>query len=553
MRPRKWIFPLALLCAFSLHLFGFVFVTLTKQQNDSVKAFASDYQTRVQNASGTPFMHRPYYGDSTVISRSYSYFDHDQPWYSNDGIFVRYDGVKWTGASIMSCTGYVNCYDGHNGYDLNMSFEPVLSVAAGTVTRAGWYNPLNHNDGFGLWVAVDHGNGYLSTYGHLSAITVANGDSVGAQWQLGVSGTTGASTGPHLHLSVFDLPGWQATDPFGWDGGYSDPNSVADNYLWVSDPASSTQVPNLNQNNSAVYPGATLVDDGGAGWSSTGSWSSATESTDINGNLHYTSTSSTAVTATATWQPTLPTDGYYEVGVFVDDTHASSSWVPYTVYSADPNNISAQLTHVIYVDESHIGTFQGPYGWENTGPKWVALGTYYFRASMNGRVVVNNATGESNEQLSADGVEFVPTPDYAALPYDEAFASTALPHVITPGSLLPMNITVQNSGLDTWSAGGSNQVTLGYRWLDSSGKPLDSSLVNTNSVGQLPDDIAPNGSVTIPIRTFTPIKPGTYQLVYDMEQSNGAGGETWFSSRGALPLTLPVTIVPPVHRTPFHP
>ncbi len=120
----------------------------------------------------TPFMHRPYYGSRTIAQRTVSFVDHDRPWYDNDGVFVRYDGAKWTNVSIGSCIGGVNCYDGHNGYDLNLRYEPVLSVAAGTVIRAGWYNPLNHASALGLWAAVDHGNGFVTAYGHLSALTV---------------------------------------------------------------------------------------------------------------------------------------------------------------------------------------------------------------------------------------------------------------------------------------------------------------------------------------------------------------------------------------------
>src|SRR5205085_3341237 len=95
---------------------------------------------------------------------------------------------------------------------------------------------------------------------------------------------------------------------------------------------------------STVYPDATMVDDGGSGWSSTGNWTSDTSSTAIKGSLHWAPTSNGGATATATWQvgaglaPALAADGYYEVGVFVNDTHASSSWAPYTVYSADPNH-----------------------------------------------------------------------------------------------------------------------------------------------------------------------------------------------------------------------
>ena len=80
-----------------------------------------------------PFMRRPYYGNMTISQRTVSFVDHDKPWYANDKIFVRYDGKRWDNTPIGACSGGINCYDGHNGYDLNMSFEPVLSAAPAPV------------------------------------------------------------------------------------------------------------------------------------------------------------------------------------------------------------------------------------------------------------------------------------------------------------------------------------------------------------------------------------------------------------------------------------
>lgn len=381
--------------------------------------------SRLVAGASAPFLHRPYYGSQSVLSRTVSFVDHDKPWYVPDGLFVRFDGQRWSGDSIVNCARGVSCYDGHNGYDLNLWFEPVLSAAAGIVTRAGWYNPLDHNSSFGLWVAIDHGNGFTTAYGHLSAITVAVGDHVGVQWQIGTSGTTGASTGPHLHMSTYYLPYWQATDPFGWRGNYPDPNVVPDRYLWVNRPGTAYTVPQLSAYRNAVYPGAILVDDGGAGWSSTGTWYRAATRTGINGFLHWTPSTSNVVTATATWRPNIPANGYYEVGVFVDDSYASSSWATFTVYSADPNHPGVELRHNVYVDQSHIGLFQGPFGTVNTGPQWISIGTYYFRKSMNGRVFLSNATGVAGQEIAADGVEFARIGTQL---------STGTPAMATPGS-----------------------------------------------------------------------------------------------------------------------
>src|SRR5579863_1432347 len=531
---------LIVLVAIVAAIAGPIAFTRAASQQAQLQANPHITQSKPQFATPTPFMHRPYYGDKTVAQRTTSFVDHDKPWYVNDGIFVRYDGMKWTNVPIGSCTGGVNCYDGHNGYDLNLWYEPVLSVAAGMVIRAGWYDPLNHQSALGLWAAIDHHNGYYTAYGHLSALTVSVGEQVGIQWQLGTSGTSGSSTGPHLHMATYYAPNWDATDPFGWTGNYPDPNVVPDNYLWVDNPGTTNTIPVLSSNGSAVYPGATLVDDGGQGWSSTGTWNAATSSTDIKGELHWTPTTSGSATATATWQPQLAADGYYEVGVFVDDNHASSSWAPYIVYSADPNNPNNMVSHIVYVDETHIGSFQGPYGWENTGPQWISLGTYYFRASMPGRIALSNTTGENGPQVAADGAEFAPTTIQApptTKAYAESFSQTSLPGTLTPGAVMQLNVGAQNAGTLSWSSTGSAQVTLGYHWLDSAGNVVSAGLPAPAALGILPADVPPGGSVTVPITLNTPVLAGSYKLVYDFQQQGVS-----FTSRGATPLTMPVTI-----------
>ncbi len=503
-------------------------VTTTQAQTAQTNMY------HIPTTAPTPFLHRPYYGNQTILQRTISFVDHDKPWYVDDGIFVRYDGKRWTNATISSCTAGVNCYDGHNGYDLNLHYESVLSAAAGTVIRAGWYNPLDHNSSLGLWVAIDHGNGYATAYGHLSAITVQVGDQVGTQWQIGTSGTTGASTGPHLHMATYYLPYWQATDPFGWTGNYADPNIVPDNYLWVSDPGSNGTVPLLSSNGSAVYPGATLVDDGGAGWSSTGNWQVASSSTDIGGSMHWTTTTSGNATATASWQPTLHANGYYEVGVFVDDNHASSSWSPFTVYSADSNHPNTEISHTIYLDQSHIGAFQGPFSWENTGPQWVGLGTYYFNSSMSGRVVLSNGTDVTGEQLGADGVEFVPVSVQATPPapiYNFSVISDNTPVIAGASGSLNVNLTLKNTSNFTWDASGNSAVQPLYRWQNAQGQTIATGTLT------LPQNVDAGNTVTLSATIHTPTQSGTYTLQWDMNQ-----GSIVFSQHGATPFTRQLTI-----------
>src|ERR1700731_3701703 len=82
----------------------------------------------------------------------------------------------------------------HTGIDFRGTFgEPIHATAAGTVTSAGW------SGGYGQMVEVDHGNGLATRYGHLSEIDVKVGQSIRIGQVVGRLGSTGRSTGPHLH------------------------------------------------------------------------------------------------------------------------------------------------------------------------------------------------------------------------------------------------------------------------------------------------------------------------------------------------------------------
>ncbi len=85
----------------------------------------------------------------------------------------------------------------HPGVDLRESIgAPARATAAGKVIAAGW------RGGYGNMVEIDHGNGLTTRYGHLSAILVTEGQSVEARDIIGRVGSTGRSTGPHLHYEV---------------------------------------------------------------------------------------------------------------------------------------------------------------------------------------------------------------------------------------------------------------------------------------------------------------------------------------------------------------
>jgi murein DD-endopeptidase MepM/ murein hydrolase activator NlpD len=85
----------------------------------------------------------------------------------------------------------------HTGLDFRGNIgEPVRATAAGKVVTAGW------SGGYGKMVEIDHGNGLSTRYGHLSAIDVAEGQTVRIGQMIGKVGTSGRSTGPHLHYET---------------------------------------------------------------------------------------------------------------------------------------------------------------------------------------------------------------------------------------------------------------------------------------------------------------------------------------------------------------
>lgn len=498
----------------------------------SDRAHPSHTQTPVTQAP-VPFLHNPFYGSANFLSRVNSYFDHDKPWYANDRVFVRYDGKRWKGkdTSVVNCDSGRSCYDGHNGYDLRMRFEPVLSAADGVVLNAGWYNPLNHNDSFGLWASINHENGFINVYGHLSALTVSTGEHVGTQWQIGTTGTTGSSTGPHLHFGTYYYPSWQATDPFGWSGHSPDPNTVADYNLWSSG-TNVTPVPLLATQGQKLAPGAILVDDSGPGWSSTGQWSTASAKSDINGSLHWADTTKGSTSATATWQTQLPADGYYEVGAFVDDNHASSGWASYTITSSDPTQPTKSVTHHVEVDQEHVGIFQNAFGSVNTAAQWIGLGTYFFKSGQPASVTLDNATGEDNQHIAADGIEFAPlTPPV----YNFMVSQDSTPAHMLTGSSTTVNLTLTNTSSFPWPAEGLNAVQISYRWLDSQGHTLISS-----SPISLARDLPVNATVSSSVIVQAPVQAGNYTLQWDLIQDTRV-----FSQQGAQPKNDSVTITDP--------
>ena len=97
-------------------------------------------------------------------------------------------------------------YDYHPGIDIGNDYgAPIYAGASGQVEFAGWFG------GYGRYVKISHGYGYETAYGHMSSIAVSSGDYVKKGEVIGYVGSTGYSTGPHLHYEV--IINGQDSDP----------------------------------------------------------------------------------------------------------------------------------------------------------------------------------------------------------------------------------------------------------------------------------------------------------------------------------------------------
>lgn len=108
-----------------------------------------------------------------------------------------------TGDFIRPTTGYISSYYGprwgsfHYGIDIaNSSGTAIIAADGGTVTKA------KYEGSYGNMIIIDHGNGYQTAYAHLSKIGVHVGQKVDKGEWIGKMGSTGHSTGPHLHFEV---------------------------------------------------------------------------------------------------------------------------------------------------------------------------------------------------------------------------------------------------------------------------------------------------------------------------------------------------------------
>jgi len=113
-----------------------------------------------------------------------------------------YTGSFGSGAFIWPSANHVlsgnDFWAGHLGLDIAAGLgDPVWASDAGVVVFSGWAN-----GGYGNTIIIDHGNGYQTLYAHMSGVSRPCGSSVSAGTTVGSAGSTGNSTGTHLHFEV---------------------------------------------------------------------------------------------------------------------------------------------------------------------------------------------------------------------------------------------------------------------------------------------------------------------------------------------------------------
>lgn len=122
--------------------------------------------------------------------------------YGPGGCSGSFSGAGGSGSFIWPSSMHTivgnDFWDGHLALDIAAGDGlPVVAADSGVIVFAGWAN-----GGYGYTVIVEHGNGYQTLYAHLYSVTARCGQSVSKGGTVGIGGSSGNSTGPHLHFEV---------------------------------------------------------------------------------------------------------------------------------------------------------------------------------------------------------------------------------------------------------------------------------------------------------------------------------------------------------------
>ncbi|MBT2668639.1 lysozyme family protein [Bacillus sp. ISL-4] len=144
------------------------------------------------------------YGDVNYVENVLRYMPNTNAIPVNaKGFLLPINQVRITSQFGMRVNPVTGVYKLHAGSDFGCQRgDAIYSTKEGKVTKAGWQDPGNPKAGYGQRVTIQHGSNLETLYAHLSAINVKAGQTVKAGQQIGACGTTGSSTGNHLHFEI---------------------------------------------------------------------------------------------------------------------------------------------------------------------------------------------------------------------------------------------------------------------------------------------------------------------------------------------------------------
>lgn len=179
--------------------------TLISAKKDEIETYDADIGNKEQMVKA--YQQQIADQDATIKSLEAAIEEERKRLAASNQTVATYDGGQFT----FPCPNYTRVSDDygnrihptlgvqqfHNGVDLAApSGSPILAAYNGTVIAAAYSSTM------GNYIMIDHGDGLFTIYMHASSLLVSSGDSVSAGQKIALVGSTGRSTGPHLHFSV---------------------------------------------------------------------------------------------------------------------------------------------------------------------------------------------------------------------------------------------------------------------------------------------------------------------------------------------------------------
>ncbi len=181
----------------------------TVKRGDTIKSLSKKYNVATQTIVDFNYLDAPYeLAVGQIITIPDAKLPTTQKYYTQGDTYdtssyglIPYagSGTKGTGAFLWPFSGIITqgFHKYHPAIDIAANTGNIVAADKGTIIRAGWWQ-----GGYGNAVQIDHGNGYVTTYAHMSVISVSNGQDVSKGEKIGVVGSTGRSTGPHVHFTI---------------------------------------------------------------------------------------------------------------------------------------------------------------------------------------------------------------------------------------------------------------------------------------------------------------------------------------------------------------